>query len=114
MDTESLKQERIRDSVEFRRALILGCTLLGVMALVGTFYLYTLFLTRKYMAPFYLDKLSIVFGESDVKTLVDDPDQVKIFRTAIINAEDLRGHHSHPGDKIMFYFLEEPSKLYFL
>ena len=92
----------------------MGFGLLGVMALGGLVFLVNHLLLRKYIAPFYQYKTSIVFREGEQNKLIDDPDEVTLFRTTIINAGDVDAHHTYPIDEVTFFFPDKPSNIYHL
>jgi hypothetical protein len=79
---------------------------------VGLIFLVNQLLTRKYLAPFYQNKTSIVFGEGERKIPIDDLDEVTMFRTTIINSEDISAHHTYSIDEIRFFFPDEASNIY--
>jgi hypothetical protein len=92
----------------------MGFGLLGVMALGGLVFFVNHLLNKKYMAPFYQYKTSIVFKEGEQNQLIDDADEVTVFRTAIINAQGVAAHHTHPIDEMRFFFPDKTSNIYHL
>ena len=109
-----INDDAVRDATAFNRARLMGFGLLGVMALGGLVFLVNHLLIKKYMAPFYLNKTSIMFREGEQDKLIDDPDEVTLFRTAIINAQDVDAHHTYSIDEIRFFFPDKTSNIYHL
>ena len=81
--------------------------------MAGLVFLVHHLLIKKYMAPSYQYKTSIVFREGE-KNVIDDPDEVTLFRTAIINAPDVDAHHTYSIDEMKFFFSDKPSNTYHL
>jgi len=99
---------------EFKKTLIIAVGGLVVAAGVSLIFIFDHLITKKYMAPFFLYKTSLLFGQTEPRKLVDDPGEVTIFRTAITTARDIEAHHTHPIDQIRFIFPDDPSKVYLL
>ena len=107
------KNDLSADEAEFRRTLLLSVSMLVVGAGMGLFYLADHFITKRYMAPFFQYKTSLLFGQAQPGRLIDDPNEVTIFRTAIVTAQD-EDDSTYPIDQITFVFPDEPSKVYLL
>jgi hypothetical protein len=114
VNSGAIEDEVVRDATAFNRARLMGFGLLGFMALAGLVFLMNHLIIKKYMAPFYQDKTSIVFGEGEQKKVIDDPDEVTLFRRAIINAQDLDGHHTSSIDEMRFFFPDKASNNFHL
>src|SRR5262249_3825411 len=113
-DTQSREVHPSPDEAEFKRALLLSLGILVVGAGVGLFFIVDHLMTKKYMDPFLRYKTSLLFGQTEPRRLIDDPDEVTIFLTAIVTAKDEDDDYTYPIDQITFVFPDEPSKVYLL